>query len=58
MSSTIPFSAKYQLRSLFEGLAGTKVVVPSLETICPSWPLSKHPDVELIRNDFTEWVNL
>ena len=45
------------LRALFDGFAGSEIFIPSVQTLCPDWPLRRHPDLEYIRNDFTSWVN-
>ena len=45
------------LQALFDGFAGSEIVIPSVETLCPDWPLRKHPDLEFIRDDFTSWVD-
>lgn len=45
------------LRALFDGFAGSEIFILSVQTLCPDWPLHRHPDLEYIRNDFTSWVN-
>lgn len=50
-------SAQNPLRALFDGFAGSEIVIPSVQSLCPDWPLRIHPDLELIRGDFTLWVD-
>lgn len=55
--STKLHAVQNPLRDLFDGFAGSEIVIPSVEALCPEWPVRRHPDLELIRDDFTSWVN-
>ena len=43
------------LDSIFEGLAGTTIVIPSLKELSPTWTMSKNPHHKDVYDDFTEW---
>ena len=46
------------LKALFKDLVGIRIIIPRIEKLSPSWPIRKHPDLELIRDDFNSWVDL
>ncbi len=48
--------AHTSLATLFHGLEGSKLVIPSLEALSPVWKVDVNPHLKSIRNDFNSWV--
>ena len=44
------------LATLFEGLSGTTVVIPNLESLSPVWRVAVNPFIESVREDYNTWV--
>ncbi|MCJ1404737.1 hypothetical protein MMC11_007963 [Xylographa trunciseda] len=49
--------AQNPLRALFDGVEGQRIRIPSVDSLCPSWPVSVNPNLEAVRGEFTAWVN-
>ena len=45
------------LGKLFEGLHGTKIVIPSIEALSPIWRLEVNPHLESVRSEYKAWVH-
>ena len=48
--------AHTSLATLFQGLEGSKLVIPSLEALSPAWKVNINPHLESIRSEFNLWV--
>ena len=44
------------LALLLESRRGSKLIIPSLENISPTWTVAKNINYELIREDYTTWA--
>ena len=45
------------LRTLFDELEGQQIKIPSVFSLCPTWHVSKNPNLDAIRDEFGAWVN-
>ncbi|MCJ1307923.1 hypothetical protein MMC25_001571 [Agyrium rufum] len=44
------------LPELFDGYEGSRLVIPSVDSLCPAWRIAKNPHHESIYVEFKEWV--
>lgn len=48
--------AQTPLGILFQGLEGSRIVIPSIEALSPAWKVEINPQLESIRGEFNAWV--
>ena len=48
--------AQTPLGTLFEGLEGSRLVIPCIEALSPDWKVGINPHLESIRNEYNSWV--
>ena len=41
---------------LFEGLEGSRLVIPGIEALSPDWKVGINPHLESIRSEYNAWV--
>ena len=49
--------AQTALGTLFEGLEGSRIVIPGVEALSPAWTVGVNPHLESIRSEYNSWVN-
>ena len=42
--------------TLFEGLEGSRLVIPCIKALSPDWKVDINPHLESIRSEYNSWV--
>ena len=48
--------AQTLLGTLFQGLEGSRLVIPCVEALSPDWKVGVNPHLESIRSEYNSWV--
>lgn len=57
MATLVLEEIQTSLGALFEGIEGTKIVIPSIGDLSPAWKVVVNPQLESIRGEFKLWVH-
>ena len=56
LNETTLVETQTPLGTLFEGLEGSRLVIPSIGALSPAWKVEINPQLESIRSEFNSWV--